>query len=48
MTADNCGTQTPSTSRRCTFRFAGDGRIAERWGVRDDAGMMRQIHAMAS
>jgi predicted ester cyclase len=25
------------------LRFADDGRIVEHWGVRDDAGMMRQI-----
>jgi predicted ester cyclase len=25
------------------MRFADDGRIVEHWGVRDDAGMMRQI-----
>lgn len=27
------------------MRFADDGRIVEHWGVRDDAGMMRQIGA---
>jgi predicted ester cyclase len=27
------------------LRFADDGRIVEHWGVRDDAGMMRQISA---
>jgi predicted ester cyclase len=27
------------------LRFADDGRIAEHWGVRDDAGMMRQLTA---
>jgi predicted ester cyclase len=25
------------------LRFAEDGRVVEHWGVRDDAGMMRQI-----
>jgi predicted ester cyclase len=25
------------------MRFAADGRVVEHWGVRDDAGMMRQI-----
>jgi predicted ester cyclase len=39
----------PGTGRRFTveqmhlMRFAADGRIVEHWGVRDDAGMMRQI-----
>ena len=29
------------------LRFADDGRIVEHWGVRDDAGMMRQIRPAA-
>jgi predicted ester cyclase len=29
------------------LRLAEDGRIVEHWGVRDDAGMMRQIGAAA-
>ncbi|MEA2142569.1 MAG: hypothetical protein QOI64_999 [Solirubrobacteraceae bacterium] len=41
----------PATNRPFTaeqmhlLRFADDGRIVEHWGVRDDAGMMRQISA---
>ena len=41
----------PPTQRRFTaeqmhlLRFAEDGRIAEHWAVRDDAGMMRQLTA---
>jgi predicted ester cyclase len=43
----------PATGRRFTveqmhvMRFADDGRIVEHWGVRDDAGMMRQLSSEA-
>jgi predicted ester cyclase len=44
----------PATGHRFTveqmhvMRFADDGRIVEHWGVRDDAGMMRQLSARAT
>jgi predicted ester cyclase len=42
------GTNRPfSVEQMHLMRFADDGRIVEHWGVRDDAGMMRQIKAAA-
>jgi predicted ester cyclase len=37
------GTGEPFVEQMHLMRFADDGRIIEHWGVRDDAGMMRQI-----